>query len=75
MGAGRQDRRQIGKNIDIATSDYYDENTLNIHKMLEKTGKCNVDVMPLTEDELIYLQDKLSKERYDLIIYIFEGFH
>ena len=64
-----------GKNIDITTSDYYDENTLNIHKMLEKTGKCNVDVMPLTEDELIYLQDKLSKERYDLIIYIFEGFH
>lgn len=64
-----------GKTMDIATRHCYDENTLYIHKMLEKTGSCNVDIMPLTEEEIKYFQSELPKEQCDLTIYIFEGFH
>jgi len=64
-----------GKLLELCTNDYFDEKTLDVHKKIEIRSNCNVNIEPLTEEDILYLTEELPKEQVDIIKYIFEGFH
>ena len=64
-----------GKILELCTNGYYNEKTLDVHKKIEAKSRCKITVEPLTDEDIAYLTKKLSKEKMDIIQYIFDGFH
>ena len=64
-----------GKILDICTNNYFNERTLDVHKKIEAQSDCKVNIEPLTDEDIAYLTKKLSKEKMEIVSYIFEGLH
>lgn len=64
-----------GKMFDMTPTNFCNEDTYNLHRMIEQKAKCEPEVMPLTDEEILYMRKTLTDERIEWIEYIFEGFH
>ena len=51
------------------------DETLKFHKLLEENGTCEIEVEPITDEDMEYLKEHASPEKLEIIKYIFEGFH
>jgi hypothetical protein len=51
------------------------DTTLKFHKLLEENGTCEIEVEPITDEDMEYLKEHASPEKLEIIKYIFEGFH
>lgn len=65
-----------GVTLDIAgVNTKVTDETLKFHKLLEENGTCEIEVEPITDEDMEYLKEHASPEKLEIIKYIFEGFH
>jgi hypothetical protein len=65
-----------GVTLDIASvNTKITDETLKFHKLLEENGTCEIEVEPITDEDMEYLKEHASAEKLEIIKYIFEGFH
>ena len=54
---------------------YFTKDVYKIHKYIEKKGNCPAIITPLNEVDIKFINDNLSQEKTEIVLYIFEGFH
>ena len=66
-----------GRTIEMAGDSkiFYSESVFELHKKIESVSEAEFEITPLTNEDMTYLQERLSPERMEYVLYIFDGRH